>query len=184
MTTGGVAAAGGDQSHPTGGESAAGTGGDDDTACIVQLAAPAPPPASSLTTCPADPDGPPAMPRGSVTFVDAPLAPELEVELALTTEHQRHGLMFRPTLADHEGMLFSYDKEQILSFWMQNTCLALDLLFIQEDGVIAGILRQVPPWNEAPRRIACPSAHVLEVRAGFTEAYGILPGQKIAISAP
>lgn len=89
--------------------------------------------------------------------------------------------MYRADLSDQEGMLFSYPEEQVLSFWMKNTCLALDLLFVNADGVITGILRQVPPWNQASRSIPCPSAHVLEVRAGFTETYGITPGQRIVI---
>jgi hypothetical protein len=64
---------------------------------------------------------------------------------------------------------------------MRNTCLALDMLFIDQDGIISGILEQVPPMNETSRRINCLSAHVLEVRAGWTRTYGVSPGQKITI---
>jgi uncharacterized membrane protein (UPF0127 family) len=57
--------------------------------------------------------------------------------------------------------------------------MALDMLFIDEAGVISGILRQVPPWNQQTRSIPCPVAHVLEVRAGWTEQYGVIPGQHV-----
>jgi hypothetical protein len=121
------------------------------------------------------------MPRGRVSFLDAPDAPEIEVEIALTVAHQMHGLMYRPELSDQQGMLFSYPDEDIRRFWMKNTCLALDLLFLDDQGRIVGILRQVPPWNTSTRTVACGAAHVLEVRAGFTETYGVEPGQSVRI---
>jgi uncharacterized membrane protein (UPF0127 family) len=92
--------------------------------------------------------------------------------------------MYRPTLADDEGMLFSWTDERQRNFWMKNTCLALDMLFIASDGTIAGILENVPPWNASPSRtVPCPAAHVLEVRAGWTRTYGVAPGQRLVVSA-
>jgi uncharacterized membrane protein (UPF0127 family) len=122
------------------------------------------------------------MPLGTVSFPEAADAPQLKVELALDKAHQSHGLMFRPQLDDDEGMLFSWNTETRRFFWMKNTCLALDMLFIARDGTIAGILENVPPMNERPSRtVPCPAAHVLEVRAGWTRAYGVKPGQKMSI---
>jgi uncharacterized protein len=149
-------------------------------ACVVPLADPPPPEVGPVDSCPPDPEGRPHMPYGTVTFPDAPRAPELTVELALTSDHQSHGLMFRPTLSDSEGMLFSWSDERQRFFWMRNTCLALDMLFIAKDGTIAGILENVPPMNDRPQRtVRCPAAHVLEVRAGWTRTYGVMPGQKM-----
>jgi uncharacterized membrane protein (UPF0127 family) len=150
-------------------------------ACIVPLGATGPTPKSSLTDCPADPDGRPTMPHATLRFREAPGAPQLDVEVATDDAQRAHGLMFRPTLADGEGMLFSWTEEGYRSFWMHNTCLALDMLFIDQELRIAGILEQVPPWNDAPRRVTCPSAHVLEVPAGYTRAHGIAPGQHIEV---
>lgn len=173
-------------------EPSTGDGGDEesdaeieDQACVVPLPEPPPPDVAPLDDCPEDPDGRPEMPPGKVTFPEAPEAPELEVELALTQSHQTHGLMYRPTLADHEGMLFSWNAEQPRSFWMRNTCLALDMLFIQADGTISKILENVPPMNTTPRRSdPCAVAHVLEVRAGWTRTYGVKPGQKMLVAGP
>ena len=121
------------------------------------------------------------MPTGIVTFPEATSAPRLTVELALNTEHRSHGLMFRPTLEDDQGMLFSWNDVRRRSFWMKNTCLALDMLFIADDLTIAGVIEQIPPMNERPRGVACPAAHVLEVPAGWVRKYGVAPGQKITI---
>ena len=152
-------------------------------ACVVPRAEPPPPDVSSLDECPDDPNGRPDMPYGTVTFPEAHEAPSLRVELALNDQDRAHGLMYRPTLGDDEGMLFSWTDERQRSFWMKNTCLALDMLFIAGDGTISGILENVPPWNESPSRtVPCPAAHVLEVRAGWTRTYGVQPGQRLVVS--
>jgi uncharacterized membrane protein (UPF0127 family) len=124
------------------------------------------------------------MPRGTVSFIEAPSAPALNVELALNFEHQRHGLMFRSQLADDEGMLFSYADEDVRRFWMHNTCLALDMIHIDKDRYIVGIIENVPPWNDVTRAIECPAQHVLEVPAGWARRYGVQPGQRVELSAP
>jgi len=121
------------------------------------------------------------MPEGFVRFADNAEAPELQVELAQNSSHRAHGLMYRAELSDTEGMLFSWRSEEPRSFWMKNTCLALDMLFVDAEGIVVGILRDVPPMNERPRAVPCPAAHVLEVRAGWTEKYGVEPGAKLGV---
>lgn len=121
------------------------------------------------------------MPAGKVTFAEAPGSPRVEVELARTPRHRAHGLMYRQRLSDSEGMLFSWDREAPRSFWMHDTCLPLDMLFLAEDGTVLGVLEQVPPMNDAPRSIPCPARHVLELRAGWTRAHGVEPGQRVLI---
>ncbi|HSC87949.1 MAG TPA: DUF192 domain-containing protein [Polyangiaceae bacterium] len=153
-----------------------------EAACTTPFSSTPAAPKTSLAECPTDPDGRPTMPRARLAFVDAPTAPQLNVEVAENDPHRSHGLMFRPTLADEEGMLFSWPSEGYRSFWMHNTCLALDMLFIDSERRIVGVLEQVPPWNDLPRRVTCPSAYVLEVRAGFARAYGVAPGQHISIT--
>jgi uncharacterized protein len=78
-------------------------------------------------------------------------------------------------------MLFSWDEAAPRAFWMHNTCLALDMVFLDQDLSIVGILEQVPPWNDAPRRVRCPAAHVLEVRAGWAREYGVKPGDRAEV---
>jgi uncharacterized membrane protein (UPF0127 family) len=89
--------------------------------------------------------------------------------------------MYRTTLPADDGMLFSWDQEQPRSFWMQNTCIPLDMLFIAGDGTIVGILEQVPTLNTLPRGVPCAAQHVLEVNAGWTRMHGVKPGQRIDI---
>jgi uncharacterized protein len=89
--------------------------------------------------------------------------------------------MFRTKLDADAGMLFSWNKEQPRSFWMLNTCIPLDMLFIAADGTIVGILEQVPTLNTQPRGVPCAAAHVLEVNAGWTRLHGVAPGQKVDI---
>ena len=123
------------------------------------------------------------MPRGSVIFPEAPGSPRLSVELAQKDAHRAHGLMFRSKLEDDEGMLFSWPTPEPRSFWMRNTCLALDMLFVNDDAVIVGVLEQVPPWNDQARKVNCPASHVLEVRAGWVRDHGVAPGQRLLIEA-
>jgi uncharacterized protein len=150
------------------------------TACIVPLGEPAPI-ATPAAQCPKDPTGNLKLPLGKVVFVDAPAAPAATVELARDEAARERGLMYRTRMPENQGMLFSWQDERVRNFWMRNTCLPLDMLYITKDGIIAGILEQVPTLNDAPRGIRCPVAHVLELNAGWARAHGIRPGMKVAI---
>jgi uncharacterized protein len=78
-------------------------------------------------------------------------------------------------------MLFSWTAESARTFWMHNTCIPLDMLFIAADGFITGILEQVPTLNDDPRGVPCPAAHVLELNAGWTRAHGVRAGMRAVI---
>ena len=118
---------------------------------------------------------------GSVTFLDGPERPVVRVELASSDATRARGLMYRTTLPQDQGMLFSWPDERVRSFWMRNTCIPLDMLFLAADGFIAGIVEQVPTLNEASRSVPCPAAHVLELNAGWARQHGIEPGQKVRL---
>ena len=149
--------------------------------CIVPRAEPAPPVATPASRCPADPGAPPELPSGQVHFSDAPADTRVTVELARTDQDRSRGLMYRTELDGDHGMLFSWEQEARRSFWMQNTCIPLDMLFIAADGTIVGILEQVPTLNTLPREVPCAAQHVLEVNAGWTRAHGVEPGQHIEL---
>lgn len=121
------------------------------------------------------------VPVGRVEFVEAEAAPSIRVELMLNDEHRARGLMYRQSLADDAGMLFAWRSADYRSFWMRDTCLPLDMLFIDADGYIAGILENVPPMNDASRGIDCRVNYVLEVNAGWTRKHGVSAGQRVAI---
>lgn len=149
-------------------------------ACTVPFGEPAPV-AGKAARCPKDPDGNLKLPRGRVTFVDAPNSPSAEVELARDDAARERGLMYRTSMPRDSGMLFSWQDERVRNFWMHNTCIPLDMLYVTKDGTIAGILEQVPTLNDAPRGIKCPVAHVLELNAGWARAHGVAPGMKVKI---
>jgi uncharacterized membrane protein (UPF0127 family) len=151
--------------------------------CVVPLSDTPAPIAANASQCPKDPVGNYALPHGKVTFVETPGKPEVDVELARKPEHRERGLMYRTSMGSDAGMLFSWDDESERTFWMKNTCLALDMLFLSKDGVIVGVVEQVPTLNEASRGVPCKAAHVLEVNAGWVRSHGVKPGQRVQIDS-
>jgi uncharacterized membrane protein (UPF0127 family) len=148
--------------------------------CIQPLAEPAPPVANPAATCPPDDLAtPPVLARGKIAVPEVKGAPVLDVEIADTPSTEQRGLMFRTKLGKNEGMIFVWKRESIRRFWMRNTCIPLDMLFVALDGTIVGILEQVPTLNERPRQVRCPAAYVLEVNAGWTRRHGVKPGMKL-----
>jgi len=128
--------------------------------------------------CPDDPEGRFALRMGRVRFPDAGQV-ALEVELAETARQQMRGLMYRREMSDQQGMLFLFPERKIKTFWMKNTCLPLDMLFIDTDGFIVGIEENVPTMNENTYQVGCPSQFVLEVNAGWSRRHGVRPGQRM-----
>jgi uncharacterized protein len=147
--------------------------------CVAAFA-PAPP-AQPATECPPDPGPAPVLPHGQIRFEEAPGQPTVQVELALTANDQMRGLMYRTQMPADEGMLFTFEDERPRQFWMRNTCIPLDMAFIDSQGYIAGILENVPTLNTLPRGVSCPATHVLELNAGWARAHGVAPGQHVAI---
>jgi uncharacterized protein len=101
------------------------------------------------------------------------------VELAVTADEQARGLMFRRELPDRQGMLFDFQREQPLSFWMKNTYVSLDMIFIRADGRILHIAENTKPLSEALVPSGGPARAVLEVVAGTTKKLGIAPGDRV-----
>jgi Uncharacterized conserved protein len=87
------------------------------------------------------------------------------VEVAATLDQQERGLMFRRSLAGDRGMIFRYDPPQDVSFWMRNTLIPLDIIFIRSDGTIVRITH-AKALDETPLPAGEPIAAVLEIRGG------------------
>jgi uncharacterized membrane protein (UPF0127 family) len=100
------------------------------------------------------------------------------VQVAATPEQQEHGLMFYRSLPGDQGMIFPYDPPQAVSFWMKNTLIPLDMLFIRADGTIARIAT-AKPLDETPVPSGVPIAAVLEIRGGRAAELGIREGDKV-----
>jgi uncharacterized membrane protein (UPF0127 family) len=100
------------------------------------------------------------------------------VQIAATPEQQEHGLMFYRSLGADQGMIFPYDPPQSVSFWMKNTLIPLDMVFIRADGTIARIAT-AKPLDETPVPAGEPVAAVLEIRGGRAAELGIKPGDMV-----
>ena len=109
---------------------------------------------------------------------------DFKVELADTQEAQARGLMFRNELGDFEGMLFPSDGPEPRSFWMKNTPLSLDIIFVGTDGRITNIAANTEPYSTLSVSSSGLTSAVLELRAGRAAALGIEPGDKVEYSLP
>ena len=101
------------------------------------------------------------------------------VEMARTMEQQEKGLMFRTTMAPDEGMLFPSDTAELRSFWMKNTVIPLDIVFIGPDHLISNIAANAVPYSLEPITSAGPAIAVLELNGGRASQLGIVPGARV-----
>jgi uncharacterized membrane protein (UPF0127 family) len=101
------------------------------------------------------------------------------VEIADTNEKRNRGLMFRDHLAADAGMLFDYHQEQLASFWMQNTLIPLDMIFIGADGVVKTIHVNAQPMDTTSIPSQVPVRFVLEVAGGRSVEIGLKPGDRM-----
>ena len=102
------------------------------------------------------------------------------VEVARTPEEQARGLMFRETLADDAGMIFPVPAPRPASFWMRNTLIPLDMIFIREDGMIARVAAKTVPHSEQSVTSGEPVIAVLELRGGRAAELGIGEGDRVS----
>jgi len=100
------------------------------------------------------------------------------VQVAATAEQQEQGLMFYRSLASDEGMIFPYEPPQNVAFWMKNTLIPLDMIFIRADGTIARIVT-AKPLDLTPVPAGEPVVGVLEIRGGRASELGIREGDKV-----
>jgi len=106
-----------------------------------------------------------------------------QVDIADTDEARTHGLMFRRSLPADYGMLFVFDERQPLMFWMKNTYVPLDIVFIKSDGTVRTVAAQATPLSEALIRSGGAARYVLELLGGTAGRIGLGPGDRIEIPA-
>jgi uncharacterized membrane protein (UPF0127 family) len=102
-----------------------------------------------------------------------------QVELAVTPEEKERGLMFRRELPEGKGMLFDFQFDQNVAFWMKNTYIPLDMLFIRADGRILRIAENTEPMSERNIPSGGPVRAVLEVIGGTAKKLGIAAGDRV-----
>jgi uncharacterized membrane protein (UPF0127 family) len=108
--------------------------------------------------------------HGSVRFL---------AELAADPASQEKGLMFRSKLAPDAGMLFDFHAPDFQTFWMKNTVIPLDMIFIRGDGMISSIAANATPYSETPIPSHEPVRAVLEIKGGRAAQLGLEPGQRV-----
>lgn len=109
-------------------------------------------------------------PRGEVVVT---------VEVVDTWPKIEKGLMYREFLPADAGMLFKMGYEHDHAFYMRNTLIPLDMIFIKKDLTIAGISQNAEPRTETLRKVGIPSLYVLEVNGGYTASHGVVAGAKV-----
>ena len=129
-----------------------------------------------------DPDMKPQLnlPRTSVTLTTpAGRKMTLIAQLAASEKEKAKGLMYRSSLPESEGMLFLYDHEEELGFYMANCYISLDMIFLDKDKVAIGVVKFARPMDPTVLTIGKPSQYVLEVNGGFTDRHEIVVGTRI-----
>lgn len=153
-------------------------------------AAPVPPPAPVQKPAPVVVDVTaqdfkfvPALPHRRVTLTDARGGKHVvDAEIAATRDQRTRGLMWRTVLPEGTGMLFLFEQEDWLSFWMRNTLIPLDMIFARADFTIVGIVENTEPKTLTARGPGnVKSQYVLEVPGGWCSKLGIKPGSKLEV---
>lgn len=102
-----------------------------------------------------------------------------QVEVASTQEERSQGLMFRPSLPPFSGMLFLFPEEASVGFWMKNTLIPLDMIFISRDGRVMQIAKNTEPQSERIIHSLGPIQSVLEINGGLSDQLTISPGDTV-----
>lgn len=147
----------------------------------VSLSACSAPPADKPTRTDDDQVSIPFRKDGTLTISrDDEVFLTLDIEIADTDSSRNRGLMQRDGLPEDSGMWFIFNQESEQGFWMANTRLALDLIFVRSDGTIQSIAKYIQPMRTETISSNGLSQYVLEVEAGYSDSKGILEGDVIA----
>jgi uncharacterized membrane protein (UPF0127 family) len=120
---------------------------------------------------------PPPGPAATVVFL--PIGkPEvrLTVEMARTARQIQRGLMYRKFLPPDSGMVFLFRTTKVQSFWMKNTLIPLDMIFVTADMSVAGVVENAEPQTTKSRTVGKPSLYVIETNGGWTKEHGVVAG--------
>ncbi|MEI6408484.1 MAG: DUF192 domain-containing protein [Bacteroidota bacterium] len=104
----------------------------------------------------------------------------LEIEIADDSYQRQQGLMFRKKMPDSRGMLFTFEAPEEQSFWMHNTYIPLDIVYINDKLEVVSIQKNCATLNDTPLPSGKPAQYVVEINAGLSDKLGIKPGSKVA----
>ena len=136
--------------------------------CVLLMAAcqAKEPPPSDLETFRVD---------GTLSFVrpDSSIIRTIEIEIAEDATTRQRGLMYRRQMTLNQGMIFLFNEEDMRSFWMANTPIPLDIVFVAADSQIVNIVKRTRPLSQEHVNSTGPAQYVVEVRGGFSDRYGL-----------
>jgi uncharacterized membrane protein (UPF0127 family) len=118
--------------------------------------------------------------QATIEIVSSTGVHAFDVKLATNDAERERGLMFVKELPEGQGMLFDFKTDQPVAFWMHNTYISLDMIFIRGDGTIAHIAENARPMSDALIPSGSPVRAVLEVIAGTAQKLGIKPGDRVS----
>jgi uncharacterized membrane protein (UPF0127 family) len=121
---------------------------------------------------------------GRVAFETSAGEKSWQVEIVRSPFETQRGLMCRTSMRSDWGMLFLLESTRLQAFWMKNTLIPLDMVFITDDWTVAGVVTEVPPRTLEPRGVNAPSRYVLELASGEAKRAGIAAGTKVRYYAP
>lgn len=122
----------------------------------------------------------PFRPDGALAFfAEGDTITTVTIEIADTDSARARGLMQRESLPEQSAMLFLFPREQVQSFWMANTPLALDLFFVDADSQIVSIAKYTRPFSDESIVSEGPAQYVVETPAGFADTHGIVEGNRV-----
>lgn len=114
---------------------------------------------------------------------DGAVITSIDIEMADEVPERMQGLKYRKNMKENRGMFFVFDREQPQSFWMQDTHISLDIMYVNSALRIVDIAKNTTPYSEAPIPSSSPAQYVVEVIAGFSEKYGVQEGDLIRTRA-
>ncbi len=119
--------------------------------------------------------------HGELSFLkkDGTFITKIDIEIANTDETRTRGLMYRSKMEENQGMLFIFPKDDYQSFWMKDTVIPLDMIFVNSRKEIVTIHKNTVPYSLKSYPSDKPAKYVIEVNAGFTDKYNIEVGDKI-----
>lgn len=118
------------------------------------------------------------------THLDGSRTEELYLEIADTAPKREQGLMWRKELGENKGMLFVYPYETDQAFWMKNTYVSLDIIFLDKALNVVGVLEHLPKLSEQSRSINKPSQYAIEANASSVKKWGLNTGSKAVFLTP
>jgi len=110
------------------------------------------------------------------------ITPKIHAELALSASERALGLMYRREMANNRGMFFIFPREQMQRFWMKNTYLELDMIFIDAGHKVVSVVHKAVPLSESHRASKLPAKYVLEVNGGLAEKWGLGKGAQLIVN--